>query len=273
VSWRGLVVGLVAVLLASCQAVDRAQREIAQRGVEAYTRALETQDRDARMAAFAEAQRFFASAAKQGGAPDLYVNLGNAALGAGDLGAAVLAYRRALTLDPDHPRALQNLDHARGQLPVWVPRFESVSVLDSFFFWQRSLSRPERWFASGCALLLAAVLLAWSIATRQVIFRNLAWAPGVAWVVILGSLLFDPAAEAEDDAVITAAEVEARAADSAVAPVLFSAPLPAGTEARILEDRPPWRRIRLANGRDVWVAATSVTLVTPRDGAPATSIE
>lgn len=53
----------------------------------------------------------------------------------------------------------------------------------------------------------------------------------------MASLLLDPAAAASGEAVVTV-EVAARAADSAFAPRLFSAPLPEGTEVRILEDEP-----------------------------------
>ena len=35
--------------------------------------------------------------------------------------------------------------------------------------------------------------------------------------------------------------------------------LPAGTEVRIVERRSPWLRVRLANGRDVWVPASSAS--------------
>ena len=49
--------------------------------------------------------------------------------------------------------------------------------------------------------------------------------------------------------------------DSALAPLAFPDPLPAGVEVRLLEARDDWARVRLANGRDVWVRASSVTAV------------
>jgi len=265
----------VVAVLCMCMAVlacsgelrpDEKRAELAERGVEAYTRALQTEDRDARLAAFREAQRYFANAADGGAHPDLYVNLGNAALGAQQLGSAVLAYRRALWLDPDHARAVQNLAHARTLLPDWVPQAESSGALDSFFFWHRTLSRSERGQLAAWSFLLAAVLIAWGLRTNQSLPRNLAWLPGVAWLALIGSLILDPSSEAREDVVVTVDEVQGRAADSALAPPLFPAPLPSGTEARVLEERFPWMRIRLANGRDVWVTASSVTRVSPEIG-------
>ena len=65
-------------------------------------------------------------------------------------------------------------------------------------------------------------------------------------------------------------ETVARAADSALAPSTLPAPLPGGVEVRILERRSPWIRIRLANGRDAWVAESAlmpvvVSRTEPRD--------
>jgi len=263
-------VWLLTLGLAACSAADSdpARTQLVTRGVEAYTRAMETEDRDARLAAFAEAQRFFAEASQAGGQPALYVNLGNAGLAGQHLGQAVLAYRRALRLDPDHGQAARNLAHARGLLPDWVPRPESSGALDSFFFWHRTLSRAERSGLAAWAFFLAALLVAWSLRTGQTTPRNLAWLPGIAWLALVGSLVFDPATEARADVVITAGETPARAADSSVAPLLFQAPLPGGTEARLLEERAAWAQIRLANGRDVWVARSSLSRVVPEPQAP-----
>ena len=55
----------------------------------------------------------------------------------------------------------------------------------------------------------------------------------------------------------------ARVADSALAPSPFAAPLPAGTELRVIERRPPWVRVRLANGSDAWLNETAITPVLP----------
>ena len=88
---------------------------------------------------------------------DLYANWGTSALQAEHLGVAVLAFRQALRLDPDHARALQNLNHARTLLPSWVPHPSHAGLWDSFFFWHRSLSVVEREVIAALAFLLACV--------------------------------------------------------------------------------------------------------------------
>jgi len=97
------------------QQTNTAQLEEA---IASYRVALDTSERDSRLEGFRNAERLFARIAAGGASnPELYTNLGNAALQAEHLGAAVLAYRRALAIDPDHPRAVQNLEYVRTLLP------------------------------------------------------------------------------------------------------------------------------------------------------------
>jgi tetratricopeptide (TPR) repeat protein len=258
------VVLLLLALALGCGAAspDAALRETLERASQSYARALETAEGQARVAAFQEAERLYASALRAASPnPDLYANLGNAALQGQRVGSAVLAYRRALRVDADHARALTNLTLARSLLPEWVPRPESRGALDSFFFWQRGLTRAQRNGAAAASFACAALLLALWLRTEQVALRHLALVPAAAWLAWLGSLVFDPALRDRDEVVVTTPDVRARAADSELAPALFPDPLPDGTEARIVEERAPWARIRLANGRDAWVPLGALTRV------------
>lgn len=243
--------------------------ELLDEAAAAYRAALDAADRDARLAEFRRAEMLFARLVgdDQAGQPagiqnaDLYVNLGNAALGAERLGPAILAYRRALALDPDHRRARQNLDHARTLLPEWVPRPEEGGLLDTFFSWSRRLSLGELKTLAGCAFLVAAALVASSIRWRQPVLRNLALIPLAAWLVSLGVLAFRSSAGDEGLAVVTLPEVVARSADSAGAAPRLPQPLPGGTELRVVETREGWARVRLYDGRDAWVPASAIGLV------------
>lgn len=226
--------------------------------IAAYAAAMDNEERSLRIEQFRNSERLFARAIESGAQnAEIYTNLGNAALEGERLGYAVLAYRRALLLDPDHGRALQNLDYARGLLPRWVPRPAGGDALDSFFFWHRTLSGAERHLAAALCFALATLLAAASIRFESSTPRNVAILPALVWCALLASLLLDGSAAARGEAVVTV-ESAARAADSAFAPSLFPAPLPEGTEVRVLEDREPWIRVRLANRRDVWVKASSV---------------
>lgn len=234
-----------------------------------YQAALDCSDRAERLQRFHRAEMLFSRAIDGGepGAPDgvqnaeLYVNMGNAALGAERLGPAILAFRRSLEIDPDHARASQNLAHVRSLLPDWVPRPEQAALLDSFFSWGGRLSHSERQALAGLLFLVAAALLAASIRWQRRSLRNLVWLPAIAWLIVVASLTAERWRASGSQAVIVAAEVTARAADSAHAPARFSQSLPGGTEVEELERRDTWSRIRLADGREAWVPASAIARV------------
>jgi tetratricopeptide (TPR) repeat protein len=258
------IVALLA-LAAPMPAASDVPQQLAQQAVDAYSQALDTEQRDLRLAGFRKAERLFARLAEgESRNADLYTNLGNAALQAEHLGTAVLAYRRALALDPDYPRAVQNLEHARSLLPEWVPRPASTGLLDTFFLWHRTLSRSERSLAAGLAFAAGGLLVALGLRFGRKgnnATRNAAVLPALVWVVLLASVAFDSGGTLQNEAVLVADETVARAADSALAPQTLPAPLPGGVEVQILERRTPWLRIRLASGRDAWIPESAVSRV------------
>jgi tetratricopeptide (TPR) repeat protein len=231
------------------------KRSTLEQALAAYAEAQATSAAADRPAAFARAERLFAAAAADGASADLWTNVGTAALQAEHLGTAILAYRRALALDPDHRHARQNLVHARSLLPAWVPRPESGGFLDSLVAWQHAMSPAERRGAAAVAFLAGAAMLGAALAGGSTALRVFAAVPLIAWALLFASGV---AAAGEKGGVIAAAEAVARAADSRNAPARFAEALPAGTEVVIAEVRGDWTRIVLADGRDAWVGSASV---------------
>lgn len=226
-----------------------------------YARALEESDRDARLAQFARAEYGFATVVAAGAwNASLLTNLGNAALQAEHVGQAVLAYQRALRLDPDSATARQNLAHIRSLLPAWVPRPSASEGLEALFFYRRVPATVRAHFAAG-SFVFAALCLAISVRRREGAWRGLAIVGAFSWTLLLASIFFDGGSELASAAVVTTDETLARSADSRLAALALPEPLPAGAEVEILEDRAEWTRIRLHNGRDVWVLGSSVTRV------------
>jgi tetratricopeptide (TPR) repeat protein len=233
-----------------------------EQAIERYTEAMEAEARDERIALFGEAERLFAAAAEAGTrSADLEANLGNAALQAEHLGSAVLAYRRALWIDPGHVRARRNLAHARELLPDAIPRPGEGGLSDTFFFWHDRLSTVGIQIAAAACFAFAAALSALTLLRRVPVLRVVAGGLFVAWGVLIASIALDPDGDGRDAGVVTVPDAIARAADSINAPRRFSEPLPAGTELRILEDRGDWLQIELWNGRSAWLAASTVTRV------------
>lgn len=258
-----LTLVLAALLAPGASAQEDEPDRWLRQALDAYALALEESERDARLAGFARAERLFRNAVAAGSHnASLQTNLANAALLAEDRGEAVLAYRRALALDADFPRALQNLEHVRGLLPSWVPRPQPAGLFDSFLFY-RALPRSDRALAAGFAFAMGGLLIGLSIRLQQSALRGTGILALVAWGLLVGSTLADPSGQDAGAAVVTADETPARSADSALAPLAFSEPLPGGTEVHVAEVRSPWTRIRLANGRDAWVQESSVSLVEP----------
>ena len=236
--------------------------ELLDRGVQVYAAALETADRGARLEAFRNAERLFAAAASKGSAnAELQVNLGNAALAGERLGPAVLAYRRALLAEPTHPRAAQNLDHARSLLPPWVPRPEPAGMIEGSPLLRRLTAPGFLPFAGAGCFALAALLLALGIRLDRGGLRLWAAVFGLAWLALLAWGAWGPRWADSDAAVVIAEEATARSADSALAPSALPQSLPGGAEVRRVESRSPWVRVRLANGRDVWLLESALAFV------------
>ena len=264
----GSILALVALALGWLPTASWAdEAELVTRGIETYARAMDSSARDERLALFAESERLFAAAIESGARnADIEVNRGNAALQAERLGAAVLAYRRALALDPSHPRARQNLDHARKLLPEWVPVPAPNSLTDTFFFWRRQVPTDRLDVVAAACFLLGAALLALALLRTGAGYRIAAVGLFTLWAAVIASETLDPGSNEEDAAVVVVPEAAARAADSLNAPRRFSEPLPGGTELRILEDRGGWLMIELHNGRSAWVLESAVARVqTDRD--------
>jgi tetratricopeptide (TPR) repeat protein len=255
-----IAVATLLVFAATPQAARAASgvEEEIQAGLEAYDTAQAETLRRARLEGFRKAERHFRAAIDDGAAnAALYTNLGNAALQAEHLGEAVLAYRRALDLDPDHRRARANLVHARSLLPGWVPRPPEAGILDTFFFWQATMSEADRARAEALAFALAAAVFGASMALHLRWLRSLVVIPGLVWLglVASGRIGGDTGAGA---AVITAPETIARASDSVNAPSRYGDPLPSGTEVTILERRGDWLRVRLGAEAEAWIRAAAV---------------
>ena len=256
----GFVLGLVpGPSVARADGLDARPR--LERALDDYAKAQAESDHDARLAGFGRAEQGFAALIEDGMAtPALYTNLGNAALQAGHVGQAVLAYQRALRLDPAATTAQQNLAHLRVLLPAWVPRPSGSDGAAALLVYRR-VPAPTRSLAAGGCFALAALLLVLSLRRREGPWRGLAILLGLAWLGLLASVVLDRPSGSGEAAVLTADETPARSADSAMAALAFPDPLPQGVEVERLEVRGDYARIRLANGRDVWVRSSSVTPV------------
>jgi hypothetical protein len=225
-----------------------------------YQEAMNRTEPAARRAAFARAADALAqAAAAHPRASELLTDWGNAALGAGDVATATLAYRRALAAEPGNRRAQRNLSWLRSKQDPSL-RVAGADAADTLFFFHR-WPRAWRWLLGAGAFALVLLLVApWGGAGRRGL-RALAIGPLLVWVGMVGSLLLERRGDA---GAVVVDSIVVRAADSIGAPAALTQPLPPGTEVDLVEARAGWRRIRLGNGTTGWVPDGALVVVADR---------
>lgn len=255
----GAKAGAVAVvLLALVAAPAIAHASPLDDGRAAYEQAMTLTDASARKAAFSRAAVAYGEAARaMPDRPELLTDWGHAALAAGDVATATLAYRRALALDSSNTRARKNLEWLRGKQPEGMRPIETSATDTLFFFhhWPRS----HRLLVGAVAFAIAVLLLVPWTGRRR---RGLAGAsviPFAIWLAMTGSLVLED--RHTDDAVVMDAVV-LRAADSAGAPAALGQPLPRGAEVRVIERRDTWTKIQLASGTAGWIPDGALQRIT-----------
>jgi tetratricopeptide (TPR) repeat protein len=223
-------------------------------GRDAYQQALGVSDASARKSAFTRAAASLGEAAQVSpDEPELLADWGNAALGAGDVATATLAYRRALAIDPSNPRARKNLGWLRSRQGDNL-RPSAGSATDTLFFFH-DWPRGRQLLVGALAFAIAMLLVVPWAGRRRRGLAMLAIIPAAVWLAMTVSVLFED--RHVNDAVVMDAVV-LRAADSSGAPAALTQPLPRGTEVVITEKRDTWAKVRLAGGTVGWVPAGAV---------------
>ncbi len=214
-------------------------------------------DPTARKAAFARAAIALGEAARAlPDRPELLTDWGNAALGAGDVATAALAFRRALALDGGNVRARSNLTWLRSrQSDAFRPAASGATDTLLFF---HTWPRARKLIVGAAAFAIAILLIVPWAGRRRRGLTGLAVIPFVVWLAMIASVVLE--ADHGDDGVVMD-DVVMRAADSAGAPAALNQPLPRGIEVTVLERRDAWTRIRIANGTSGWVPGGSVERV------------
>ena len=193
----------------------------------------------------------------------LYYNLGNAYLLKGDVGRAILNYRRAERLNPSDADLAKNLSFARGKRIDKVEVKAKEQVLKTLFFWHYDFSIAAR-FLAACVffgvLFLGLTVLLWFGRKPGVVF--VCGLSGLLFLCFMGSVVFERVmAERQVFGVIVAESVIARHGDGENYPARFKEPLHSGTEFELVKRHPGWLHIELPDGTDGWVPEQSAELL------------
>jgi tetratricopeptide (TPR) repeat protein len=233
---------------------------------------------------FARAAAAYAELVRRGANnPELYTNLGQAYMLAGDLPRALLAYRHGLRLDPNDRVLQERLEEARDHVQYTTPGAFGRPAVDNWPPWLPRLTlRWQLIFVLALYVVACATVTRWWM-TRQGAYLGIA-GPAFTLAAFLGAGLFlearQRACEKDHPAVVIAAsETVLHKGNGANYPcydaenrtwletggIIPSAAtrLPPGAEARLRHDKGAWLQIELARGEIGWVRRADVVIDPP----------
>ena len=206
----------------------------------------------------------FRRIAEEGGIRNgkLLYNIGNIHFRLGNVGQAILFYRRALRYAPNNSDLLHNLEYARSTRVDHIEEQETRTILKTLFFWHFDFSPQFRLVVFCITCAVAWVSAALFVLLRR---RSLVWIAVMSALVttaFLGSLAADEISSSRNAyGVILADEVVARKGDNESYQPSFRDPLHEGTEFKLLERRKEWFYIELADGRRSWIPSDEAGLL------------
>ncbi len=195
---------------------------------------------------------------------DVYYNLGNAYFKHGDLGRAILNYRRAYRLDPRDTDVLTNLSIARAQTADRLEATDERTLANLVQFAEEWLTLRE---AAFLALFLWIILCGLAILAIVLPRQRRLWIIGIAAVglfLVTGLLSITNRYYTEQrnpPAVIVAQQVDVTSGPGGADQYLVEFDLHSGAEVSLLESRPGWRRLTLPGNLQGWVPEEAVELV------------
>ncbi|MDF1808796.1 MAG: hypothetical protein P1U42_03780 [Phycisphaerales bacterium] len=199
--------------------------------------------------------------------PGLYLALGNAYRLQGDLGHAILAYRRGESLDPTDKALQDSLESTRDLIELNIQPDSERRVISWILSWRGKISRTFVWsvfiasFSMGWILCSLSILgLAhkrvrtigiWSICCSVVPISLL----GVEWTQN----------QASNGIVVVENHVIAQSGpDDSIYDAVFAEPLQSGVEGVQVETRSDWSMIRLFDGVECWIPSDTFEFINPQ---------
>lgn len=201
------------------------------------------------------------AASLHGTSAALEFNLGNAHFHRGELGLAILHYRRAERFAPALPGLRANLALARSRVPKMddsAGGADNPSRRTGMFLFTNWSITASAWLVAGlwCIGWMLAVLRITSVVafSRWLILLPLAMSVLLAGILIHASL--KPNVQA---GVVLGDDLIARTGPGERSyPPVSARPIPIGTELTIEEERGGWLYVRFPDGRTAWLPAEGV---------------
>ena len=188
----------------------------------------------------------------------LWYNLGNAHFQGGEMGRAILAYRRAQRLAPRDREIRDNLALARSRRGDGTLSPEP-SFWGRAWGWLRATFSPGELAVFGLALLWLATLLTLLLILKRAGWRRLRWmlVPVLVFLPLISAAAW--VAEWQDwsgsEAVLLAPSVAVQSGPGADYITLFE--IHEGAELRVRERRGGWLRVDLGEQLEGWIPAVA----------------
>lgn len=209
---------------------------------------------------FKEAASLYEAAIEKTENGYLYYNLGNCYFKTGELGQALLNYRRAQKLTPRFEDLLSNLNYARQETKDKIEAKGYSQALRKVFFWYYMFSKKE--------LIIAFVALNFAFFLVAGI-RLYTKADAVKWILVIVSILYLISGASAltriyqdsygKEGVVTAQEVSVRSGNAVNNVVLFM--LHEGAEFKARKIKGDWLKIELADGKKGWIQSMGAEII------------
>ncbi|MBX3362832.1 MAG: hypothetical protein KF912_07405 [Phycisphaeraceae bacterium] len=215
---------------------------------------------------FLDAARIYESIANLGVSnPNLLIDAGNSYLLGGDIGRAVLCFRRADLLRPHDHAVRSGLAEARERVQVHVPASSNSRITAALTSWRAFVPASVMLLCFGGFYVAAWIVACWNVIRPNQILRPIGVSLGLVAGVVGGLILLEKGThDGKRSGVVIVDGITARNGPSVVVyEPTFSTPLRPGVELNVLEQRDGWMRVRLADGRETWLPSYAVELVKP----------
>lgn len=205
--------------------------------------------------------------AKANLSPELFELIGHARFRAGDLGRAVLWYRRAEFFTPNDPELRQNLRLLDERL-----RFLSYQPTTPLQTWSLKLTQNQWTLLAALGFWLLLLPEAWLVLTKRfrVPAHILSTFGAIILVTAITLLLMRPSPKDRTDQIALVTSKETRAQSAAAATAGSVIDLPEGSATRILEVRGAWTYCEIPYQPEPlrgWVENAALTPLWPYDTA------
>ena len=195
---------------------------------------------------------------------DLYYNIANGYLLKGEVGRAILNYRRAQQFNDADPELIGNLAYARSLCIDQIPIKTQEKVMQTLFFWHYDFSLKSRFIVAAIFWSITCLIITLKILVKRKSNPAILLAMVCLLITLafVGSVIYETSRQtAAVQGVITADSTIARQGDGLNYPESFKEPLHSGTEFDLLEKRNNWLKIQLNNGDSAWISASEAETI------------